>query len=166
MSENKASAMLLSDNPFKRRRMYLGLTQKELARKAQVSASAITETEVGLYRKPPAALLRALSGSEDDERLLELSYYSWVTEVRYTNRILFKEFPVLSFTQFMLESGGSLRGFCRNLVVQRSLVQDYIKHKRNWDYLSKVMTRVGLSEEFVQYLYELPTTSKGNGYGS
>lgn len=161
MTENRASTLNMSDNPFRRRRIILGMTQKELGIRAGTSASVVTDVEVGLYRKPPSALLRCLSGSENDERLFELSYYGWVTEVRASNAKLFKEIPVISFTQFMQESGGSLRGFCRNLVVQRSLVQDYVKHKRNWDYLSHCLYQVNLSMEYVQYLYELPTTSKG-----
>jgi transcriptional regulator with XRE-family HTH domain len=166
MTEDIRSSLSLLDNPFKRRRTVLGLTQKDLGRRAGVSPSTVTEVEVGLFRKPPAALLRCLSSTDADERSFELSYYTWVIEVRAANKKLFKEIPVISFTQFMSESGGSLRGFCRNLVVQRSLVQDYIKHKRNWDYLSHCLYQVNLSEEYVQYLYEMPTTSKGNGYGA
>jgi transcriptional regulator with XRE-family HTH domain len=154
--ENLNSSLAITDNVFKRRRLVLGLSQKELGIRAGVSAPVITDLEVGLYRKPPPALLRCLSGSEDDERLLELSYYSWVTETRATNSVLFKEIPALSFTYFMQEMGGSLRGFCRNLVVQRSLVQDYIKHARNWNYLSHCLYQVKLSQDYVDYLRSLP----------
>ena len=158
MAENRKSSLRsMADNPFRRRRLVTGMSQKELALRAGVSSACVTDTEVGLYRKPPKNLLRALSDSEEGELTLELMYYTWVTEIRASNKVLFSEIPVQTFTHFINATGSSFRGFCRNLVVQRSLLQDYVKHERNWPYLSHCLYQVGLSEDYVTYLRSLDT---------
>lgn len=139
-------------NPFRARRHSLGYSIEQVAFRAQVSRGTFDDLEVGLYRKPPPSALRALASSESDADRLVSDYYHWVSLRRKENSLVFFEYDVKSFTEYCDKIAGSLRGFCRALVVQRSLVQDYVRQGNNWDYIENCLWEVGLSGEFTEYL--------------
>lgn len=144
-------------NPLQHRRKWLGLSQGRLAELSGLTRQTVTEVEAGLYRKPPDSLLKALSSSESDARRLLVDYASWVSIKRRDNEYLFREdYDLSSFQQFVEEVGGSLRGFCRALVIQRSLVQSYLSSGANWELIENCLWHVSLSSEFTRFLKELP----------
>lgn len=148
-------------NPIAHRRIWLGLKQSELAARADVTTQTVTELEAGLYRKPPPSLLKALSSSESDATRLGLDYASWVSIKRRDNEYLFREdYNVSSFEEYILKIGkGSIRGFCRALVIQRSLVQGYLNSGGNWETIENCLWHVSLSSDFTSFLKGLPRTA-------
>lgn len=144
-------------NPIAHRRKWLGLSQEALSKMSGLTRQTVTEVEAGLYRKPPDTLLKALSSSESDARRLLVDYASWVAIKRRDNEYLFREdFTLKTFQQFVDEVGGSLRGFCRALVIQRSLVQSYLSSGANWELIENCLWHVALSSDFTNYLKGLP----------
>lgn len=145
-------------NPIKHRRSWLGLTQEQLAGMSGLSRQTITEVEAGLFRRPPETLLKALSSSQTDLDRLRLDYASWVAIKRRDNEYLFREdYTVPSFEAYaLLIGGGSLRGFCRALMLQRSMVQTYLSSGANWDLIENCLWAVSLSGDFTRFLNNLP----------
>lgn len=144
-------------NPIAARRKWLGLTQEQLAHLSGLTRQMVTDAEAGLIRKPSQSLLKALSSSEKDERHLLVEYASWVSLRRQSNEYLFREdYSVGSFTDFIESIAESLRGFCRALVIQRSLVQTYIATGGNWELIENCLWHVGLSSDYTEYLRGLP----------
>ena len=144
-------------NPIAARRKWLGLTQERLAELSGLTRQMVTDAEIGLVRKPSQTLLKALSSSEKDERHLLTEYATWVALRRQSNEYLFREdFTVKTFSEFTESVAKSLRGFCRALVIQRSLVQTYINSGGNWEIIENCLWHVGLSSDFTEYLRRLP----------
>jgi DNA-binding XRE family transcriptional regulator len=146
-------------NPFKLRRQQLGINQDQAAARVGITRQTFVELEVGLFRKVPPSALRALASSQADGDALAESYYAWVAQTRHENSRVFFEYEVESFDEYATKIGGSLRGFCRALVIQRSLAQDYLRHGRNWDYIEACLLETGISQDYCDHLKGLPRAS-------
>ena len=145
-------------NPFKHRRIWLGLTQDQLAEKSGLTRQTVTELEAGLVRKPPDTLCTALSSSETDRHRLLADYASWVAMKRRDNEYKFREdWNVVSFADFINAMGGSIRGFCMNLVIQRSIVRNYLSSgsDASWEIIENCLWHVGLSGDYTRWLHSL-----------
>lgn len=144
-------------NPIAARRKWLGLTQERLADLSGLTRQSVTEVECGLYRKPPEPLLKALSSSERDAHLLGKEYATWVALRRQTNEYLFREDRTYqSFQDLIDDVGRSLRGFCKALVIQRSIVQTYLQTGGNWEVIESCLWAVGLGSDYTDWLRRLP----------
>lgn len=148
-------------NPIKRIRLYNNLSAEDFARKVSLTPQTIWNLEAGLYTQPPPALIRGLALSPEDAMRLKLDYASWVGEQRQlTSQILPRlSLPwdlINSFEDFTIAVGGSVRGFCRMIVIQTSIVSSYIKEGTRWDTIASALSQCGLSDLVVKLLSELP----------
>lgn len=144
-------------NPLKRLRVAYGITQQDLADVCGVERGTILDAEQGMFRTVPPSILTALSRDDPEvAKALILDYHMWVRDSRQANANSFKCGPVETFTEFCFEVGGSVRGFCRALVMQRSIVTEYIRKGHRWADLQMALADVGLSEDSINYLERLP----------
>jgi transcriptional regulator with XRE-family HTH domain len=127
-------------NPLKRARQNLGMSQAQLASKAQVSPQAILKYEQGLYQEPSKAILLALwNVAEDKDVVLSLAaltkdYHEWRIIHQAAQRWLFCPLRGLSiragqhpFTSLRLAvgEGYSQQGFAVLLAVHPATLQAY-----------------------------------------
>ena len=144
-------------NPIKAERLRYNLTQEELAAKAGVARGAVADSEVGLYRTPPPSIISYLSqyNPETKARLIK-DYFAWVSEERKLNGHEFNVPLKDSFKGYCFAVGGSVRGFCRAAVLQRSIVQDYIKSGIRWNDIYLALSEVGVEPATIRALENLP----------
>lgn len=146
------------ENPLKSLRERLRLTQAEVATKAQVTRQVVVLTEQGLYNRPPAKVLAALSRASlsDDykqEALLLASYIAWVNEKRFSNQHFFSKVdlsiakPGHRFSTLKNQvSGTNNLAFCRCLVYQPSLIREFEKKKTGASSIFSALKEVGVSD--------------------
>lgn len=95
-------------------------------------------------------------------RQLLLKYYTWVRAERHRNSKYFVLSPLnrividQSWLAFRESIDPSHRGFCRKLVLQQSILQDYEKYSRHRDVIYTSLMDVGLDTYTVQHLMSLP----------
>lgn len=110
------------ENPLRRLRNQLGLTQQELADKTNLTRGTILRTEQGLMSSPPASLVGYLAREHhEEERKLRVLYYNWVNIKRNEN-LLGKRGTSIEVA--------SVAALAKLLVVQISMVQEYLKDGR------------------------------------
>ncbi len=146
-------------NPVKAARTQAGLTQAELAEKAQVTRQVVVLTEQGLYKQPPESVIRVLCRLDfTSHAVLLANYAGWVESQRYSHQHLFR--PVdLRITPgdrwAALKSqvaGKSQQGFCRALVYQPSLVREFEKFGRGSAGIFSALRQCGLPNTQVKLL--------------
>jgi transcriptional regulator with XRE-family HTH domain len=146
-------------NPLKKIRIHYGITQLDLADACSVERGTVIDAEQGMFRTVPPSMLRVLSkGVPEDAKALMLDYHTWVLEARRQNAVSFNlDYSDLeTFEDFCIAVGGSVRGFCRALVIQRSIVTDYIRKGHRWQDIMMALSDVGLSESHISLLERLP----------
>ena len=148
----------MMDNPLKSLRERLKLTQAEVAAKAQVTRQVVVLSEQGLYSRPPASVLAALSRASlsDDymqEALMLAAYIAWVNEKRFNNRHFFCKVdlsiakPGHRFSTLKNQVAGTNNlAFCRCLVYQPSLVREFERKKTGAGSIFSALKEVGVSD--------------------
>jgi DNA-binding XRE family transcriptional regulator len=136
-------------NPYQIVRKRLHLTQAGLAHQAKVTTQVVTNLESGLFFKPPArvtqTLIQLTQASEPNLIPTLAQYHQYQTELRYWNFHCVA--PVgfgwlatipsqldpseIKFEDFMRGIHPSFRGFCRLIVYQPSMLQEYIERGLN-----------------------------------
>jgi DNA-binding XRE family transcriptional regulator len=146
------------ENPIKRLRVQLRLTQTELAVKAQVTRQVVVLSEQGLYAHPPAKVVAAVSRASltDDwtaESVLVANYMSWINQKRADNRHLFCKVDLsiakLGHRFSTLKdqvAGKNNLAFCRALVYQPSLVREFEKKRTGSQSLFGALKEVGVTD--------------------
>ena len=125
-------------NPYKAARLEHNLTQNGLARIASITPSVVSNVEVGLFHTPPISLTQVF---EDDS--LPDKYLFWVHRQRIENQPLFHYSNIGNgWHPFRLSVNESFRGFCRHLVFQPSILQEFEKFNRNRALLSAALMEV------------------------
>ena len=129
------------DNPLKTLRQRVELTQAELAGQAGVTRQVVVLAEQGLYHRPPAKVLEALTasclragidcGGVKSSGLITANYLVWVDQKRSSNSHLFSEIDtrLAKGNKFKYIKGHfkSNLDFCRALVYQPSLIREFEK---------------------------------------
>lgn len=126
-------------NPYKAERLKRGLTQKQVATYSGVTTQVVTNLESGLYYKPPIRL--------DPTQHLATSYRKWVRFRRQENSFMFNDYTLSDFEMFRISITPSFRGFCRLLVFQPSMLQEYEAYGYNRDALNKALKGVGIPRD-------------------
>lgn len=157
-------------NPIRRLRLLQSLSATELAQKASVTDQTIWNLEQGLYIQPPPKVLLALCpGSSveasSDRMKIKLEYAGWVAQERATTarRLPFIRFPdeaYDTFESYCIAVGGTVRGFCRVIIIQTSVVQGYLDRGSRWDMIQETLRQCGLSPEMLELLASLPRTEQ------
>ena len=137
-------------NPLKQFRLALTLTQEQLAEKAGVTKQTVVDTEQGLFPRIPPSLVQATGVSQKD-------YREWVKLTRQSNlRELAVDLTrVDSFRDYTEQVAGSTRGFARVLVIQTSVVRDYIAHGLRWEMVDCALREAGVPDDLVVFLSKL-----------
>jgi transcriptional regulator with XRE-family HTH domain len=145
-------------NPFRLIRDQLGITQKTMSERSGVTIQVVTNLECGLYHKPPIAITTYLESIDPDNTMLELDYYKWVKDTRSDNSELFQSYltPNImespdsyngwSWLSFRLTITPSFRGFCRLLVYQPSMLQEYEAIGNNRGAVNRALSGVGVPQ--------------------
>ena len=139
-------------NPLKEYRLHNNLTQQQLADKIGVTRQTVLDTEQGLFNMIPPSI-RAVVPQH-----LQGKYRLWVKEQRQNNtsRFVVSLEHVHSFQDYCNKVGGSTRGFCRVLVIQTSVVRDYIANGERWGMIEVALSETGVPTMMIQWLSELP----------
>ena len=141
-------------NPIKIYRLNAKLTQQELADKIGVTRQTIIDTEQGLFPLIPPTIKASLPGNLN----LAEDYRKWVKEERQRNTERFAPelIHVHSFQDYCEAVGGSTRGFARVLVIQTSIVRDYIAKGERWGMIEAALSETGVPVEMIDWLKGLP----------
>jgi DNA-binding XRE family transcriptional regulator len=141
-------------NPVKKYRQNAHLTQQELADKIGVTRQTIVDTEQGLFPLIPPTIKATLPANLN----LAEDYRDWVRQERQrnTDRFAPELTHVHSFQDYVNEVGGSTRGFCRVLVIQTSIVRDYISKRERWGMIEFALAEAEVPGGMIEWLRELP----------
>ena len=134
-------------NPLKAARVDSQQSQSSVAASTALSPQSVLRAEQGLFSSPPKALLEYLEVPAQ-------AYYEWVFETRN----LHKDFRItelakqrhallgpistdrLRYDCFQL----SVAGFAKHLVVQISIVQEFLNRNRNTDTIGNILMQWGM----------------------
>jgi DNA-binding XRE family transcriptional regulator len=138
-------------NPLKQLRLQSHLTQQELADKIGVTRQTVIDTEQGLFPVIPPSI--AQTCSHEVQKL----YRDWVRQERQLNtgRFAVKLDHVHDFQDYCEAVGGSTRGFARVLVIQTSIVRDYISKGERWGMIEAALSETGVPVEMIEWLKKL-----------
>lgn len=138
-------------NPLKQFRLQSHLTQQELADKLGLTRQTILDTEQGLFPVVPPSIARSVPF------YIQHEYRTWVREERQNNTKLFavELTKVGTFEDYAVAVGGSVRGFARVLVIQTSIVRDYIRNGERWNMIESALVETGMPTDFIIYLSKL-----------
>lgn len=142
----------MDQNPYRRIRKQRNLTQKELALSAGVTPQVITNLESGLFYKPPVSVTNVITLYDGalSEQELHLQYYLWVRELRSANGIVFQRGNLnQGWVNFRLSVHKTFRGFCRQLVYQPSMLQEFEERNLNRPSLIEALRQVGLPDYMI-----------------
>lgn len=132
----------MSDNPIKRLRQRVGMTQAELAGQAGVTRQVVVLLEQGLSHRPSPKVLEALTAScmragidfdhTKGQALITAEYLLWVDQKRSENKHLFSKIDLRLCDRqdkfaYVKSQFSSNLDFCRALVYQPSLVREFEK---------------------------------------
>lgn len=147
------------ENPLKALRQRVGLTQAELAGQAGVTRQVVVLAEQGLYHRPPAKVLEALTaaclragidvGGVRSSGLITANYLVWVDQKRAANAGLFGQIDLRlckssdKFAYIKSHFPSNL-AFCRALVYQPSLVREFEKKKTGVAGIYSALSAVGI----------------------
>jgi hypothetical protein len=139
-------------NPLKTFRLHNNLTQQQLADKIGVTRQTILDTEQGLFPVVPPSIAVIVP------RHIQGDYRQWVREQRRNNtsRFVVSLTHVHSFQDYANKVGGSTRGFCRVLVIQTSIVRDYIAKGERWNMIEVALSETNVPATMIQWLGDLP----------
>lgn len=158
-------------NPLKASRLAYGYTQQDVANQLSMSRQVIVDVENGCYLHPPPKYVAYLAQYDAGLRgQLTDAYYAWRQWWRSNPDD--PEGPTVAFQalqdaaerpttfQGVMTSvtGGSTRGFARMLILQTSVVNDYVKKGHHWMQIEAALKDVGLSPTFIALLKQLPRT--------
>lgn len=148
----------LHPNPLRVARQDAGLTQQELAVKAQVTRHTVLRAEQGLYIQPPTALVRALG-----LHLMPLlsEWESWVRNERALHSHRFQRavaehetFGGFTHQEFRKRVSHSKAGYAKILVYPIGLITKYEEDGTCKDSLQKALVECGVHislDEFEDY---------------
>lgn len=157
-------------SPLKVARLAYGYTQNELATTIGCSRQVIIDTENGCVMNPNPRLISYLCQYDTtlSERLTE-AFYAWRSErrrdqddplgpQRLVEALQTAAEPPTTFAAVITLTTNSTRGFSRMLILQTSLVKDYISKGYNWNQIRIALLESGLSPTLVEWLHNLPRT--------
>ena len=162
----------MEQNPLKIARKAYGLTIKELAEKMGVTPLVIVDVENGCFTRVPPRLTAYLT--EYDSAAQEALTQAWEEwrmarrtdvedprgAVKAMERVLRRGHLPASFEALAREVGGTLRGFARVMVLQTSLVVEYISKGYHWNPISEALSDIGLSPTMIELIHQLPRHSR------
>ena len=139
-------------NPLKEYRLHKNLTQQELADKIGVTRQTVLDTEQGLFHIIPPSIAAVTPDH------IQRDYRQWVKEQRQqnTSRFVVNLNSVHTFQDYANKVGGSTRGFCRVLVIQTSIVRDYIANGERWGMIEVALSETNVPDTFIAWLGDLP----------
>lgn len=147
------------DNPIKVLRQRVGLTQQELASQAGVTRQVVVLAEQGLYHRPPAKVLEAITaaclragidcGGVKSSGLITANYLVWVDAKRSSNSHLFAKIDLRLCKSsdrfgYIKSQFDSNMAFCRALVYQPSLIREFEKKRTGTASLFSALSAVGI----------------------
>lgn len=147
------------ENPLKTLRQRVGLTQAEVAAQAGVTRQVVVLAEQGLYHRPPAKVVAALTaaclragidvGGVRSSGLITANYLVWVDAKRSSNSFRFQDIDLRlckSSDKFAYIKGHfkSNLDFCRALVYQPSLVREFEKKRTGVAGIYAALSAVGI----------------------
>jgi len=133
-------------NPYALARQSCGMTQKRLANLSSVTPQVITNLESGLFYKPPVSVQQTFQGLIGDEALsLPRAYRKWQRLERASHAEDVATRPIDQ--GWIAFRGESLRGFCRQIVYQPSMLQEYERLGRNRLSLNYALRDCGVSRD-------------------
>lgn len=153
----KYSAMV--ENPIKRLRQRVGMTQAELAGQAGVTRQVVVLSEQGLLHRPSPKVLEALTAAclragidfhhTNGQALITAEYLLWVDAKRSENKHQFNKIDLRlckssdKFAYIKSHFDGNM-AFCRALVYQPSLVREFEKKRTGVAGIYSALRAVGV----------------------
>jgi DNA-binding XRE family transcriptional regulator len=149
----------MTENPLKTLRCRLGLTQQEVADQAGVTRQVVVLSEQGLYHRPPARVLEALTaaclragidcGGVKSSGLITANYLVWVDQKRSSNKHLFSKIDLRLCDSedkfaYIKRHFSSNMEFCRALVYQPSLIREFEKKHTGSQGIFSALSAVGI----------------------
>jgi len=137
----------MEENPIRRVRRDLRLTQKDLSDRLLVTPQTVLMLEQGLFNSVPQEIAIELGVSNRD-------YHQWVIQQRRINSSKFHYARTNEgWVTFRLSVSPSFRGFCRMLVFQPSILREYeLQRQRNRQLLSEALIDVGIRDDSLRAL--------------
>lgn len=156
-------------NPLKSTRVFLGLSQAQLAKVANVSPGAILKYEQGLYQEPSTKILRTLEAvGKDLDYVVDIGkitneYHHWRLLHQASQRWLFEDIRTLNYRENIhpfkvlrhtVGSGYTLQGFAVLLAIHPSTLQMYDANKVKWmpGVIKAALTTAGCREQLLKEL--------------